>query len=309
MKSLSIATLLGFFSVLIWSTVIAFSRSLTESLGTLNTAFFVLFFSGIFIFLLIWFMKKKFPIDNLKNLNFSYFIKVGIFFVIYMILFYLAVGEAQTRKEAIIVGIINYLWPGLIFLFAVIILKNKANYFLLLIGILLCAIGTLIAFFQINQLSFSEFMDLLSINVLPYILIFIASISWAIYSNMTRKFQIETNEIYIAIFFFVSSFGVLLLMLIKGQLPYLALNSKNIFEFIYLIIFPSSLAYLFWDISMKSGKKNLVVSFSFFIPLISTLISSYYLNVNIELSFWIAAVLIVIGAMLCEKSLSFKIKK
>ena len=60
---------------------------------------------------------------------------------------------------------------------------------------------------------------------------------------------------------------------------------------------------------MKSGKKNLVVSFSFLIPLISTLISSYYLNVNIELSFWIAAVLIVIGAMLCEKSLSFKIKK
>ena len=309
MKSLSIATLLGFFSVLIWSTVIAFSRSLTESLGTLNTAFFVLFFSGIFIFLLIWFTKKKFPIDNLKNLNFSYFIKVGIFFVIYMILFYLAVGEAQTRKEAIIVGIINYLWPGLIFLFAVIILKNKANYFLLLIGILLCAIGTLIAFFQINQLSFSEFMDLLSINVLPYILIFIASISWAIYSNMTRKFQIETNEIYIAIFFFVSSFGVLLLILIKGQLPYLALNSKNIFEFIYLIIFPSSLAYLFWDISMKSGKKNLVVSFSFFIPLISTLISSYYLNVNIEISFWIAAALIVIGAVLCEKSLSSKIKK
>ena len=152
-------------------------------------------------------------------------------------------------------------------------------------------------------------MDLLSINVLPYILIFIASISWAIYSNMTRKFQIETNKIYIAIFFFVSSFGVLLLILIKGQLPYLALNSKNIFEFIYLVIFPSSLAYLFWDISMKSGKKNLVVSFSFLIPLISTLISSYYLNVNIELSFWIAAVLIVIGAMLCEKSLSFKIKK
>jgi len=59
MKSLSIATLLGFFSVLIWGTVIAFSRSLTESLGTLNTAFFVLFFSGIFIFLLIWFKIKK----------------------------------------------------------------------------------------------------------------------------------------------------------------------------------------------------------------------------------------------------------
>jgi len=308
MKRQSIATLLGFFSILIWSTVIAFSRSLTESLGTLNTAFFVLFFSGIFIFLLLWLRKKKFPIDNLKNLSFSYFIKVGIFFVIYMILFYLAVGEAQTRKEAIIIGLINYLWPGLVFLFAVIILKKKANYFLLISGILLCAIGTFISFSLNNSLSFSEFMDSLSINILPYIFIFIAAISWAIYSNMTRKFRIEKNIIYISIFFFVSSFGVLLLIFIKGHLPYLALNSKNFLELCYLIVFPSALAYLFWDIAMKSGKKDLVVSFSFFIPLISTLISSHYLNVKIELSFWIAATLIVIGAVLCKKSLSFKMK-
>ena len=120
---------------------------------------------------------------------------------------------------------------------------------------------------------------------------------------MTRKYKAEGDVIYLSLFLLISSAVILIIMLLYKDRPDLLLVSRHCPEFLYLLLFPSTLAYLFWDISMKQGDKNLVVSISFLIPLISTYISSLYLKVNIQLGFWIAVILIIGGAILSKKSI------
>jgi len=74
-------------------------------------------------------------------------------------------------------------------------------------------------------------------------------------------------------------------------------------------VFPTFLAYLFWDRAMRKGKIILVASFSYFTPLLSIIISSLYLQVVIKPSLWIACGLVIVGAVICKFSIIDKAKK
>ncbi|MCP5101927.1 MAG: EamA family transporter [bacterium] len=298
-----IPTLWGIIAIVLWSTAIAFSRSVTEKIGTFNTAFFNLLFSGIFLLLLQLLIYKKQFFRKIAALPFAYLYKVGTFMVLYMTLFYIAVGEAKSREAVITIGIINYLWPGLAFVFSIPILKNKAKYSLLIFGILVAFAGTTTAVLEGYQLSLVDIKSAIYSNITPYIFAFIAAVSWGVYSNMTRKFQVKEDVTALPILFLVSAFVILVLQLLRGETPQLSLSGAQYLEFAYLVIFPTAIAYLFWDNAMKRGNKNLVVAVSYLIPLASTLISGYYLNVTIGSRFGIAAILVICGAVLCRRSI------
>jgi drug/metabolite transporter (DMT)-like permease len=70
-----------------------------------------------------------------------------------------------------------------------------------------------------------------------------------------------------------------------------------------MIIGPTALAYLFWYIAMKKGNKNLVVSISFLIPLLSILVLSLKFSKEIGMMFWVAAIFLIAGAFLSYKAI------
>ena len=80
------------------------------------------------------------------------------------------------------------------------------------------------------------------------------------------------------------------------------LGLRPLAELAYFTLFPTLLAYLFWDVAMRKGHVVLVVSFSFFAPLISTLISCLYLGVPMGHDLWMASALIIVGAAICQRS-------
>jgi drug/metabolite transporter (DMT)-like permease len=303
MKRSIIPTILGLLALLFWSTSVAFSRSVTEHMGTLNTALFNLLFSGLLLLAIQFIIFKRELFLKIKRLPRSYLYKAGSFMVIYMVLFYLAIGEATSREAVIVVGIINYLWPGLTFLFSVPLLKHKANYTLLVSGILIAFSGTATALFQGNRLSIPDLRKTLEDNMVPYLLAFLAAISWGLYSNLTRKYKVKEDIISVPLLFVFSGIVILLLQLFKGELPQLGLSGWEYLEFAYLVIFPTALAYLFWYMAMREGNKNLVTAVSYFVPLASTLVSGLYLNVRIGIEFWAAAVLVLLGAVMCRAAL------
>jgi drug/metabolite transporter (DMT)-like permease len=255
------------------------------------------------LFFIQWLYAGKFPLKKLRELKGQYFLRVGLFFVIYMVFFYIAIGESASRNEVVVVGLLNYLWPALTFLLSVPILKKKARIPILFSGITITMVGTVITFFQLTPLGILDFFNIISGNPIPFLLILFAAVSWSIYSNTTRKYNANNEIIYLSLFLLISSAVILALMVAKGEMPDLAVVGRHWLEFSYLLFFPSTIAYLFWDISMKRGDKTLVVSISFLVPLISTFISSLYLNVSISLIFWIAVILIIGGAILCKKSI------
>lgn len=299
-----IPTLLGLLAILFWSTTVAFFRSVTEKIGTLNTAFFSLLCSGIFLLLLQLLIYKKELFRKIAGLPFAYLYKVGTFLVVYMVFFYLAVGEAVSREAVIVVGIINYLWPGLAFLFSIPILKNMAKYSLLIFGILVAFSGTVTAVLEGHQLSLVDIKSAFYGNITPYIFALIGAVSWGIYSNVTRKFQVKEDVTALPILFLVSALVILILQLLKGETPQLNLSGSQYLEFTYFVIFATAFSYLFWDHAMKRGNKNLVLAVSYLTPLVSTLISGYYLNVTIGIGFGLAALLVIIGAVLCRWSIA-----
>lgn len=295
-------TFLGIIALVFWSTSVAFSRSVTEHIGTLNTAFFNLLFSGLFLLIIQGIIYKKEFFLKIKQLG-AYFYKVGIFMIFYMVVFYTAVGEASSRQAVIVVGIINYLWPGLTFLFSVPLLKHKANYRLLTTGIIIAFAGTAAALLEGNHLSASDIRLTLNKNFLPYGMALLAAISWAFYSNLARKFRTNEDIISIPLNFIISSSVVLVLLIFQGRTPVLSLAGWEYPEFAYLVIFPTALAYLAWNRAMRDGNKNLVTTFSYLTPLVSTFISGLYLQVNIGPGFWVGAVMVLLGAFICKAAL------
>src|SRR5690242_15236316 len=103
------SSLMGLAAILLWSTTIAFSRSLTEQLGTLTAAALIYSLAGVFGLGYAGFQTGGFA--NLSRFSRLYLFGCGTLFVIYIAALYLAVGLAADRTQVLIIGLINYLWP------------------------------------------------------------------------------------------------------------------------------------------------------------------------------------------------------
>lgn len=257
---------------------------------------------GLFLLLMQFTIYRRELFRKLARLPRGYLLKAGLFLVVYMVCFYVAVGEAASREAVIVVGIINYLWPGLLFLFSVPIMKAKANHGLLLLGVLTAFSGTTTAVLAGHGRLPAEIRSAFYGNVAPYFFAFIAAVAWGIYSNMTKRHQTNEDEVALPVLLIISAGVILIIQLLKGETPRLLLSGSQYWEFSYVVIFPTALAYLFWDKAMKRGNKELVTALSYLIPLASTLISGYYLGVPIGLGFWAAVLLVVAGAVLCKRA-------
>ena len=59
-------------------------------------------------------------------------------------------------------------------------------------------------------------------------------------------------------------------------------NSQSMVELAYMAVFPTILAYVFWDTAMRRGNMILVTSLSYLTPLLSIIIGSMYLGVGTD---------------------------
>jgi len=64
------------------------------------------------------------------------------------------------------------------------------------------------------------------------------------------------------------------------------------------------LGYVLWDAAMRKGHLLLVVAFSYFTPLLSTLASCLYLSVTPGRQLWVGCLLLVAGSLMTWLSVS-----
>lgn len=305
-----IATLAGILSIILWASNIAFSKSSMEKEGNFLAAFYIYFYSGITIFVfLIAFQKKVNFFKKLKSLPISYYLKTGIFFVLNNVLLFLAVGMAHKNEELVIVTLLNYTWPIMIYILGIPLLKLKIPIKILLPGIILSFLGIALALLQdYNYEIVGRIIRASDDNLLAYLLAFMTSVSWAVYSNLITKYKSEDDIAGIPIIFLISGLIFLIILGMKGQLANVHLSAiVHNTDLLYLIIGPTSLGYLFWYLAMKNGNRYFVISISFFIPLLSILIIRIKFHIDISFLFWIAAMLSVTGSYLCYKSFQHSI--
>ncbi|MGB6369763.1 MAG: aromatic amino acid DMT transporter YddG [Atribacterota bacterium] len=297
-------TIFGILAILFWGTTIAFSRSLTEQLGPLTAASWIYLLSGIWG--CIYLVSKPGGIKKTFRLPALYLIGCGALFVIYTVSLYLAVGFAFSREQVIEVSIINYLWPGLTLVFSLPILHKKGK-ITLIPGMVLAFSGFYLATVNSGMFSWEVFKGNFQVSYLPYLLAFLAAISWGLYSNLVRRWAGHTEGGAVPLFLLITG---LVLTTIRFMFPEESCwTARVVAELLYMSIFPTFLAYFFWDRAMRKGKIILVASLSYFTPLLSVIISSLYLQVVIKPTLWIACGLVIAGAVICKFSIIDKTEK
>ncbi len=296
-----LATLAGIAAVFIWSSNVAVSKTVMDELGAFNSAFYIYFFSGIlnFIFLFLYLGKSKL-LSNLKNLPLSYYVYTGSFFVLNNVFLYLAIGLAKKDEELLIVTLLNYLWPVLIFIFRVPLYRLKIIPVLFYPAIAAALTGIAIALLQ--GYSASELLEIagsLNDNLLAFLFAFLGAVSWALYSNLIRKYKSGEDIAGFPVIFIVSGLVFFIIQIFRGESASLSLEPVYSNPYlIYTILGPTCIGYLFWFLAMKFGNRALVSSLSYLIPLGSVFLVSHIHNIPVTPMFWVSAGLLVTAAVM-----------
>lgn len=292
------ATMFGFTAILLWSATVALARSISEKVGP-STAGASVFLTGGLLLLGKLFLKDR-SIHRLRKLPRAYLLGCGALFFIYAAALFWALGLAQNRQQSIEVGLVNYLWPTLTILFSLSILTNRANLWLIP-GTLLAFTGVFIVLTQDSSISFSSFSINLLRNPVAYGLGLVAAISWALYSNLTRR--LCASDSVGAVPLFVMAAG---LMFLTIRLLFPEENSWGIRVAIEVALLGlvTALAYVFWDIAMRKGDVVLAASCSYLTPFLSTVFACIYLQVMPGISLWLGCLLIIGGSFLSWRSVT-----
>ena len=290
-------TLAGFAAILLWSTTIAFVRSLSEQVGGLTTAAAVYLIGGLFCLLRLGWRGDT--IRTLQRLPLRYLFGCGALFVFYMLVLYLAVGMAKSRQQVLEVGLMNYLWPALTIVFSLFLLKKKAG-LLLFPGAFLAVVGIFFVIGQEVSISWTSFAGNFAGNPLAYSLGLLAAIFWALYSNLTRRWAERSGG---GVELFIPATGVFLLAfrLFNPEPGFWTIRAG--LEAVFLGIV-TVVAYILWDRSMRKGDVVLVAAFSYLTPLFSTIVSCLYLGISAGVSLWIGCIMIIAGSILSWTSIS-----
>ncbi len=292
----AVYTALGVLAILFWSLTVGIARSMSEQLGAATTGALAMLGGGVLNG--AWVVATG-RWRSLRRTPGRYLVGCGALFASSMFCLYLAVGLAQTRREAIGASIINYLWPGLTMLLAVPLLGKRARLWLLP-GAFLAFAGAALAGSEAEAFTWAAFLADLAAGSLPYLLALGAAVSWALYSNLSRRWGegIETGPVCIFILFS----GALLLgarFLLGEQSVW---SGRVALELAFTMLVPVMLAYTFWDLAMRRGNIVLVAAISYGTPVLSVAFSCLYLGVRPGLSLVLACVLVVAGAVICKLS-------
>jgi drug/metabolite transporter (DMT)-like permease len=299
------ATLAGILAVIMWSSSVAATKTVMTDLGTFKGAFYVYLFGGLvnFLILLIVLGRSHFLI-SLKSIPYRYYLHTGVFFILNNVFFYVAIGLAHNDKEILIVALLNYLWPVLIFIFRVPIYHSRIIPWLFFPAIAAAISGISIALLQGYTLDeLFTIVQSLNDNFLAFLFAFLGAASWALYSNLIRKYKTNDDIAVIPVILVFTGILFFIILIFKGEAQNLSLepvySNPNL---IYTFVGPTCLGYLFWYLAMKHGNRNLVTSLSYLIPLGSVYLISVIRSFPVRPMFWVSAILLVLAALLGMKA-------
>lgn len=282
-------------ALVLWGSAAACYGSLKEQLGALTAAAWM-FGGGGILLLLVAILRGEGR--RLLALDRRYLVAGSVFVALYTATLYWAIGMAISRQQVLEITLIHYLWPALTLVLSIPILGRKARP-LLLVGIAVALTGIVFATTP-GHFNWDECRHNFAANKIPYILAVIAAFSWAIFSNTSRLWGGTSGGAGMSVFFIFTGLVMGCLRLFHHEPTIWA--ARTVWELIYAIIFPTAVAGLLWETAMRRGHMIMVVSFSYMVPLLSTVIYCWYMRLPLGRNMLLAGVLIIVGSVLCDKS-------
>ncbi len=282
------ATAIGFCAILLWSSIVGLIKEVSHSFGATVGAALIYTAASVFLLLTMkWVPLSKFP----KR----YLIYGGLLMVSYELCLALSIGYSTNSRQAIEVGMVNYLWPTFTMVAAILFAGKKANW-LIVPGIILSMLGIIWVLGGEQGLDITQMSANIKTNPLSYGLAFIGAVLWSAYCVLTVRIANGVNGI--TLFFMMVAAALWIKYLIIGDAADIKITLSSM---LYLLLAACAMGfgYAAWNIGILGGNVTVLTGASYFIPVLSSALSSVLLSASLGLSFWQGALMVCAGSVLC----------
>lgn len=281
------ATLIGLFAILLWSLIVGLIRAVSESFGPVGGAALIYSLASVFLVLSVGFPRvRRFPR--------AYLLWGSLLFVAYELCLALSIGYARTGRQAIEVGMVNYLWPSLTIVFAILFNRQRAT-LLVVPGFLLSTLGVCWILGGEQGLDVSGMAANVRDNPLSYGLALAGALIWAGYCTLTARIAQGSNGITL--------FFMLVAVALWAQYPFAGEAAMTFAPgaLVWLVLAAAAMGfgYAAWNVGILHGHVTILAGASYFIPVLSAALAALLLDAPLSLPFWQGAALVCIGSVLC----------
>lgn len=281
------ATLIGLLAVLLWSTMVGFIRAVSEGLGPVGGAAMIYTLSGLLLIVTV-------GLPDLRRFSPRYLLAGSVLFVSYELCLALSLGFAATRQQAIEVGMVNYLWPSLTILCAILFNGQKSNFWVVP-GLLLAILGVSWVLGGESGLNIADIKQNIISSPLSYALAFAGAFIWAIYCTVTTKYAKGANGITLFVLLTAATLWVKFALSPQPPMTFtLAVTVKLVMTAIAL-----GFGYASWNIGILHGNVTVLAAASYFTPVLSSALAAVVLNAPLSFAFWQGALMVCGGSLLC----------
>ncbi|EPG42686.1 hypothetical protein F907_00110 [Acinetobacter colistiniresistens] len=281
------ATLIGLVAIFLWSLIVALIKDVSSHFGAVGGAALVYTLASIFLLCSVgWTRLKSFPK--------AYLIWGSILFVAYELCLSLSIGYSSNNRQAIEVGMVNYLWPTFTMVAAILFNQQKAN-FLIIPGFAISLLGIGWVLGGEQGFDLAGMLQNIQQNPLSYGLAFIGTLLWAAYCTLTARIAKGVNGI--TLFFMLVAIVLWIKYLLMGGGSFDFDGSSSL-----SLLFAAAamgFGYAAWNVGILHGNVTLLAGASYFIPVFSALCSAILLSTPLTLSFWSGALMVCLGSILC----------
>jgi EamA-like transporter family. len=262
-------------------------RGVSEGLGPVGGAAMIYSLSGLLLLFTVGF-------PDLRTFTRRYLLAGCVLFVSYEICLALSLGFAATRQQAIEVGMVNYLWPGLTVLFAILFNGQKTRWWIVP-GLLLSLLGVSWVLGGEKGLNLEEISQNIASSPLSYILAFVGAFIWATYCTVTAKYAKGKNGI--TLFVLLTGLSLWVHYFMSPQPP--MVFSWSVAIKLVACALSLGIAYAAWNIGILHGSVSLLAVGSYFTPVLSSALASFLLSAPLSWAFWQGACMVCAGSLIC----------
>lgn len=281
------ATLIGFIAILLWSSIVGLIRGVSENLGATGGAAMMYSVASALLLLTVGFPR-------IREIPRRYLIWGSILFVSYELCLALSIGYANSGRQAIEVGMVNYLWPAFTILSAIVFNNQRSNV-LVIPGFLIAILGICWVLGGDQGLDLGGMAKNINDNPLSYGLAFAGAVIWAAYCTVTARIAEGKNGITL---FFMLTALALWIKYLAGDGGSMEFSYRAV---MYLVLAASAMGfgYAAWNVGILHGNVTILAGASYFIPVVSAALAAALLGTTLSTSFWQGAAMVCMGSILC----------
>jgi len=282
MKNRDKALLYTSLSILAWSFIPVVSSLAQQKIDGSNFLFYSNIFSVIAIF--IYAKISKYSIKFDKNI----IKQTAILGFLGTFLYYVCIYFGYKFANPIEVIIVQYLWPVLIVVLSVFLLREKLT-FKKILSIILGFLAIVIVITK-GDISIFSFNFPIGLSV-----VLLGAFSFALFSVLSKKIDIDPISATLMFFVWGSLFSLIWVFCTTGLKP---LDIDSLFFIAINGIIINGISYIWWVEAIRLWEASKVAVFVYITPILGTLWLVILSNTDLFLSYGIALIFVIIAGIL-----------